>query len=151
MTEKSMTDDEILFPTPTIVKARGETFEVLPFNAIKYVRAAKIIKEILPKLTEKDAEGKLMGREVIEIALDCGEELLALVAIGLDKPRSWVEKVSLDELISLSLAIYEQNKEEFVKKAMPRLQELMGGVAEKAPEEQNQMNLDLDSPESSVS
>lgn len=108
------TDLEVLAPEPVLVQADGETIEVLPLTIGQVPRLARVFKGV--QLDFSDIRGLLEEH---------GERLIQGVAICVDRPVEWAEKLSADEFIELASAVLVVNTPFFAQRVLPALNRLM--------------------------
>ncbi|MCE3608075.1 hypothetical protein LXA47_31385 [Massilia sp. P8910] len=128
MTEKS--ELEILFPEVEI-EVRGEPIRISPFKVGKWIKVMKMVSAMQPIIAKhiKGEDVNMMG-----IMFDAGDPVMDLIALAINKPRAWLDEASGDEAIRIATVVFNQNKEEFVKKMMPLLGDLLGLVGTNAAE-----------------
>lgn len=58
-----------------------------------------------------------------------GEDILAILALAVGKPRAWFDTIEPDEGLQLLAAVIQLNSDMFVKKLQPVLSTLVSGLA----------------------
>ena len=119
-------DLDILFPGVK-VSARGEEITVEPFKVKQWTAAIKIVRDIMPTV-QKHTVGDRVN--MAALMLDAADPVLDLVALGVRKPRAWIDEADADEAIELAKAVFELNRDEFLKKILPLLGSLLPAAKE---------------------
>ena len=107
-------DLEVLFPDGKVVVANGESIIIKPFT---FGQIPKVVG------TVKKLAGVVQGDQidVLDAIEKGGEDLLALAAFVVGKPREWFDGVPTDEGVELLKAIFEVNLDFFAKRVRPLL------------------------------
>ena len=107
-------DLEVLFPEGKTVTVAGEPITVKPFT---FGQIPKVVG------TVKKLAGVVQGDQidVLDAIEKGGEDLLALAAFVVGKPREWFDEVPTDEGVELLKAIFEVNLDFFAKRVRPLL------------------------------
>jgi hypothetical protein len=112
-------DLKALFPGQE-VDAGGETIKVSPFAFGQIPQVAKIFAKI---------KGVIEGGDLMEIASAGGEDLLQLLCLAANKPRTWFDTLPSDEGLNLMAAVIQVNRDFFVQRMSPVLQRLTQAVS----------------------
>lgn len=126
MAEKS--ELKTLYPDVEVT-ARGETISIKPFKTKEWLAASKIVGDLQP-LIARHTDGESIN--MMGLMIDAGDSLIELIALGIRKPVAWIEEASLDETVKLAKVVFELNREDFAKKVMPLLGNLLPAAKEKA-------------------
>jgi len=131
-----MSDLDVLFPSGIPVTINGETLTVLPFTFGMLPSVTKHLVPIVNALAESGLVGYVLDETTkmksIQISKDWaqripaileagGENVIALAALAISKPRAFLDTVQLDEGISLVKAIVDVNMDLIAKKVLPMM------------------------------
>lgn len=127
-----MTDDlDVLEPAGSSVTYRGEEVTVSPLTIGQVPRIVRVARPILTQLLALQqapaGDGPDDGFVDLLAALvgDHGEAAIEALAISVNKPTAWIAGGTGDEVIALATAVYEVNRDFFVRRLGP----LLGGRA----------------------
>ena len=120
-------DLEVLFPDGKTVTVAGEGITVKPFT---FGQIPKVVG------TVKKLAGVVQGDQidVLDAIEKGGEDLLALAAFVVGKPRAWFDAVPTDEGVELLKAIFEVNLDFFAKRVRPLLPTFLFPSDESSPD-----------------
>jgi len=135
-------DLDILFPDGYPVMVNGEELRVQPFPFRRFPKVSKLLVPIMQALVQQDISafnpqmlessstnerlatvGDLMCK-LFTLAGDEGENFLELLALAIKKDVDWFDNVSMDEGVSIAIAVFHANKDMIVKKIFPMVQAL---------------------------
>ncbi len=123
-----MADDlNVLFPVPAMVAVKGEEIHLMPFTFGQLPKAIQLLAPITRALAASGVNatdgisGQLSGW--VDLLANAGEDVLALLAWGIKKERSWFDDMSTEDGVVLLRAFVEVNADFFVRKLLP----LVGG------------------------
>lgn len=111
---------ETLFPAGTEVTVAGETISVYPFKAGKLPQLFKLVNPIsgLIQVTLQSESTDTIGK-VLTILAHGGDNVLDLIALGLNKPRSFVDDLEQDEVVDALSTVLGVNISFFVQRVLP--------------------------------
>jgi hypothetical protein len=146
-TQDKTSDLDILFPgveVPVMMrgKTKPEMVRVEPFYALQFAKAiakCKPLAKAIASIAVVDADGKAVRlkfdgdlpefmERILTSADDGVSAVIDLLAITLNKPRAWFEDVPTDGLFDLAKAMFDQNKDFFVRRILPLLQAWVPGA-----------------------
>lgn len=114
-----MSEASIIAPTREVVVG-AETLVIRPFAFSKLPAVAKRLANIA--LSVQDTE----TLDIPSLLADGGDDILAVMALAIGKPVSWFDSLhEWDKGIEILSAIVELNREQFVKKLLPAIQQLV--------------------------
>ncbi len=121
-----MSDElEVLEPTGSSVTYRGEVLEVRPLEVgqiPKLVRAAKGAVNVVFAMDQLPDTNDLGFIDLLmDLAGNHGEELYQGVGICVGKDPAWIAGGQLDEFVLLATAVFEVNRDFFVRRLVPLL------------------------------
>lgn len=122
-----MTAKKQLLHTPIDVTVNGETISIRPFP---FGQQHIVVAKLLPLF--QAFQGLREGAEVSYGAVveAGGENLMEVLALAAGKPRDFMDTIyDYDEGKALAMAVFEANKEQFLKKILPDLMNMMGKQA----------------------
>ncbi len=128
---------KILFPDEELTVA-GETISLRPFPFGKYPKVLALLGQMLQPLTEylQQQKGNQLGIQLedgtirinpetiqflIGILENGGDPFMELLAIAVDKPRAWVDKLDGDDGIKLLAGVFAVNYDFFIQRLNPAL------------------------------
>lgn len=125
---------DVLEPASRPVSYRGEQLDVGPLTigAIpKIVRAARpVIDGVLAlEAMPGDATGDAIAGLLMQLVEEHGERVYEVVALAVDRPIDWIAKGQLEEFLDLGIAVYEVNRDFFVRRLVPLLGDLRAVVS----------------------
>lgn len=116
-----------LLRAPVEVSLAGETFQI---KEIPWGKHHLVSAKLLPVfMSAKIQEGQPF--DLTDILVAGGEAIMDVLAIAINRPRSFMDEITYDEGKALLSAVMETNKELFAKKVLPDLMRLM--ASGKAP------------------
>ena len=120
-----MSDLDKLVPQAVEISLAGDVVAIKP---LKIGQMPAFLRAITPVMQQ------LGGNGIDWLALfgEHGDDLLTAVSIAIGKPRAWVDALDADEAILVAAKVIEVNADFFTRTVMPRLNEQMGGLFEKA-------------------
>ena len=121
----AMSDLETLIPQAVELVIDGEPLAIKP---LKVGQMPAFLRAITPVMQQIGGD----GIDWLTLIGERGDELLTAVSIAIGKPRAWVDDLPADEAILLAAKMIEVNADFFTRTVMPRLNEQMGGLFEKA-------------------
>lgn len=129
-------DLDVLDPPTVEVDFQNERLVIRPLTIGQLPRLVRAAKPVVDAVLELDAAPSQEG--LIDLALgliaEHGEALPLAAAIAIGRDPEWVAKADTAEFLDLAVAIFEVNRDFFVRKLGPRLQVLRaGGAAEARP------------------
>ncbi len=117
------------------VSCKGETIRVVPLYFGQYPTAIKLVRPLAQALGRsglfemKDEGGKVKfavsGNWITAVPVlfeEGGEALIQFFAFAISKPRTWFDTLPGDQGIELAQAIFEENKDFFVRRILPILE-----------------------------
>jgi hypothetical protein len=120
-----MSDMDKLVPQAVELSLAGDVVAIKP---LKIGQMPAFLRAITPVMQQ------IGGNGIDWLALfgEHGDDLLTAVSIAIGKPRAWVDALDADEAILVAAKVIEVNADFFTRTVMPRLNEQMGGLFEKA-------------------
>lgn len=115
-----------IFPAKKITVAEMP-FEIKPFSFGQLPKLMKLMEKIAPTVQLAVREGK--EKEVstyLSILSTGGEDLLQLMADSIKAPKEFVDNLDSDEGIKLLIEFVEVNKDFFIQRVLPLIQEKFG-------------------------
>lgn len=119
-----MSDLEKFVPAAVKLEVRGETLEVTPVRVKELPAFARAVHPLLPHIAP-DSESQLSWADLMTLYSD---SLIDAVALGIRKPRAWVEEMEVDELVAAVGAVATVNVDFFVRRLLPRVTETAAEV-----------------------
>ena len=118
-----MTDElNIVFPSMKQITVGTETVTLSPIKFGQLPRALLTVQRIGALLVQHVNDGTISTpAAILEIAALGGEDLIQLVALGLDKPRSWFDTLDTDTGLEILIGFVEVNLDFFTKRVLPML------------------------------
>ena len=123
---------EILEPQAKAVEYRGERLEIQPLTIGMLPKFVRLARPVIDALLEADLAQSPAGAEVdllLEVIGDHGEAVIAAAALVTAKPQAWIEAGDPAEFVELATAIFEVNRDFFIRKLAP----LLAGRAKPSP------------------
>lgn len=122
-----MTEEiKILFPGKELNLSTGEQLIIKPFTFGQLPKALSLASKISFILAEMYNEGKFedkkkISQNLMQVLSQGGEDLIQLIALGVDKPREWFDGLPGDDGINVMVAFLEVNIDFFTQRMMPQL------------------------------
>lgn len=108
-------------PQPIEVMAGGESIAVTPIRVRELSAFGAAVRPLLGSFSENADIAELLARHP--------DAIIDGVAVGIRKPRKFVEGLGLDELVALAFAVLEANADFFARRITPAI---AAGVAKVA-------------------
>ena len=119
---------EILEPQAKAVEYRGERLEIRPLTIGMLPKFVRLARPVIDALIDADLAQLQDGDELdvlLDLVVDHGEASFAAAALVTAKPQAWIESGDPAEFIALATAVFEVNRDFFIRKLAP----LLGGRA----------------------
>lgn len=120
-----MSDMQTIFPEITVELSSG-AISVKPFTFGQLPQVLKKARTVYGGVSHLLEDGTNEAAIILEIMAAGGEDLLDLVSLSINKPRSFFDTLSMDEGVKLIGAFLEVNLSFFVQKVLPQFKEVMG-------------------------
>lgn len=119
-------DLDVLDPAPVEVVYRSERLEIRPFTLVQIAGVVRLVRPFLDKLlsADIDSEDGLVSF-LMSLMSDDMESVLKLAAIVTGRPTEWLGEGNAADLVRLSRATYEVNRDFFLQEVVPHLSALM--------------------------
>lgn len=116
---------KLLTPTKQ-VRVNGETLTIAPFGFGQLPLVAELVDEITTKLNGEQID-------FMKILANGGESLMQLLSLATGKDREWFDEITdYSEAVELISAVFELNKEQFIKNLLPALATVLPGAGLKS-------------------
>lgn len=126
-----MSDLQTIFPGKSIVIA-GEELRVSPFKFGQLpqvmTKAQKIYSGVAHLVSGSTDEAEV----ILQVMSVGGEDLLDLIGLSINKPRSFFDTIEADDGVALTAAFLEVNLSFFVQKVLPRFKEAVTALQSQA-------------------
>lgn len=128
---------DVLSGVNLVVNVQGEQFNIRHFRYLESIKIVKLLKKYsnsIPwQLFELNADSDIekMTSMIIECIEDCGEALLEIIKLHLNKDDKWAELLEIDEVVNLIMAIFKANADFFVKTLLPLIPNMQPNSANK--------------------
>lgn len=110
------------------VAVLGETLVVRPLEIRQIPPFTRLIRMAAPSLMRLyAAKGQSDGSfesAFLDLIADHGEAVVAACAVAIGRDAEWLEQGSIDELLSVIIAVAEVNQDFFAKRVAPMLSKL---------------------------
>ncbi len=119
---------KVLFPGKDVTLSTGEVITIKPFTFGQLPRAIKLGQKIGGAVMEASKQGRFgesNGGAAMAIIAEGGEDLIALIGLGINKNREWFDTLQGDDGLTLTIAFLEVNVDFFTQKMLPSLMDAM--------------------------
>lgn len=120
-----VTDLETMIPAPRTVTVGSEQVTIPPLKVKQLTQVLKLSKPLVPSLS---AMGK-GNADIVALVVDFPDQVVAIVAVLLNRDVAWVEELEVDSLVDLATAVVEVNLDFFIQKVLPSVLKAMAGLA----------------------
>jgi hypothetical protein len=118
----------ILDPVKTLIEVQGEPFKIQQFKFVEALKIMKIVKdhpnaipfELFQLNTQTDTDQ--MIDLIIKSLSEFGDGIFEILKTYLKKDDEWMEKLEIDEVVDITLAIVKVNMDFFTQKLLPKFQ-----------------------------
>ena len=110
---------EKIVPTPIRIDIADERLSLTPIKTRELPAMMRAIAPILAEIQSGDILGALAKN---------ADSMVDAVSIGSRKPREWVDKLYLDDLVAVAGAVLEVNADFFVRAVLPGLTKAVEGL-----------------------
>lgn len=114
----------VLLDQPEVVEVNGEKIEIKVFKIGKYPTVIKYVNKVganwLETMSKKMTQ-KEMGVQLLRMLDTSGEDVLDFLAYAIDKDRTWVDQLEVDQAIELLVKVIKTNFHFFTVKVLPSL------------------------------
>lgn len=124
-TTEVVTDLEVMIPAPRTVTVGREQVTIPPLKVKQLTQVLKLSKPLVPSLS---AMGK-GNADIAALVVDFPDQVVAIVAVLLNREVAWVEELEVDSLVDLATAVVEVNLDFFIQKVLPSVLKAMAGLA----------------------
>ena len=114
---------KVLSPENEVTLSTGETISIKPFTFGQLPKAIGLAGGLNSLI--QNAFSDKESPDLVSLVRDGGEELIALVAFGIKKPREWFDDLATDDGVLLTTQFLEVNMDFFVQKVMPQFKKGM--------------------------
>lgn len=126
-----MTATKQLLQAPIEVTVNGETLSIRAFPFGKLPTVTAKLAPVFSAMQGLSEGSSIAYADILEIGAD---GLMDVLAIAAGKPAGYMDTVyDYDEGKALAMAVFEANKDLFLKKILPDLTKLMGAKAPATP------------------
>lgn len=117
---------DTIFPGQDVQLSNGDVLVIKPLVFGQFPKAAKlaqgIAKPLMQAYEQKSAD---TTQAIMQVLAEGGEDLLSLVALGVNKPRSFFDTLQFDDGVRLTRAFLEVNLDFFTQRVLPELNKLI--------------------------
>jgi len=122
-----------LFPNHCVVLSDKTVIDINPFTFGQLPKAISLSKDIF-HIAREMYESKSTQTEMIgELFAVGGENFIELVAMSINKPRSWFDSLPADDGLNIATMFLEVNLSFFAQKVLPALKTGMDRLQKTAP------------------
>lgn len=119
-----MTDElEAIEPSTRTVTFNGERLELQPLKVGTIPKVVRLARPVINRILDLDALPDQDDGKMVDLALDLiqehGADLFKAVGIAIKREPDWVEEGDISEFIELCRALYEVNRDFFVRHLAP--------------------------------
>lgn len=136
-----------LFPGAVVVEIDGQQIEVRPLRVRQLSAFARAVGPLLDAYEAVRQHGGIEGMAAEDwrsLIQDRADDVIAALAVALEKPPAWVGDLYLDGLMRLVVSVLRVNADFFAQRMMPVAMEAMVGrspsTASSAPDTQTPAN-----------
>lgn len=115
------TESEILFPKGKELEISGETLLVEKMKLHQIIKGTGKLGGVFDLAYAAFLNDTIDNAAIFKIFETDGDNVLDYIAIALNKDRSFVDNLEMDEAIEVLIAIVEVNADFFVSKVMPMM------------------------------
>lgn len=121
-----MSDLEMMYPEGKTVVVQGESLVIKPYAFGQLAMVSKLARPVISAMVdngvfESSGDTLALAGGIIRAMSEGGEDVLALVAYSIGKPREWLDTIQIDEGVELARSIFEVNADFFKKRILPIL------------------------------
>ena len=117
----SKTESEILFPKGKELEIAGETLLIEKMRLHQIVKGTGKLGGVFDLAYAAFLSDGMDNAAIFKIFETDGDNVLDFIAIALNKDRSFVDNLDMEEAIEVLIAIVEVNADFFVSKVMPMM------------------------------
>lgn len=126
-----MSELNTIFPGTDVALSTGESVTIKPLVFGQFPKASKLAQGIAKPLMEAYASQSADNASVIiQILAEGGEDFLNLIALGINKPRSFFDTLPFDDGVRLARAFVETNLDFFTQRVLPELKKILPQVGQ---------------------
>jgi hypothetical protein len=126
-----MTELNTLFPGTDVTLSDGSTVTIKPLLFGQFPKAAKLAQGIALPLMEAYASGTAdSATTIIQVMSEGGDDLLNLISLGINKPRSFLDALGFDDGVALTGTFLKVNLDFFTQRVMPQLKKHLPQVGQ---------------------
>lgn len=111
-----------LLPTPITVTVNGETLSITPFPFGKLPAVSARLAPVFSAMQDLSAGAEVDFLQLLEVG---GTGLMEVLEIAARKPAGFMDTVDYEDGKALAMAVFEANKDLFLKKILPDLMAAM--------------------------
>lgn len=115
-----------LLPGRDITLSDESVVTIKPLVFGQFPKASKLAQGIAAPLMEAYANQTAdSAAAIISVLSEGGEDFIALIALGINKPRSFFDTLPFDDGVKLAQAFIEVNLDFFTQRVLPLLQKFL--------------------------
>jgi len=123
-----MKEAEILFPDGKTLEIAGESLTVGKMKLRQIIKATGLMSNVFDLVHEMYKVDAIDVNLIFKLFALHGDDMLEFLAIVLDKDRTYVDELDLDDAVELMIAVAEVNMDFFAQKLMPLVNNRLGDL-----------------------